>query len=349
MKRIGIVGFGAMGKMHFKNYLKIEDAEVVAICHIGEEKLTEKSGAAGNIAGTSQEFNLEGIDIFSDSDKMYHEANLDAVSITLPTYLHKDYTIRALDAGLHVLCEKPMALDSTECQEMIIAAEKYDNVLQIGHCIRFWPEYVKAKELINREEYGKLKAAIFHRLSSTPKWAWNNWLLDEKRSGGALLDLHIHDADFIQHLFGMPGFVSTTGVKGPGSGYDHVVTQYIYDDEKVITAEGGWIMTNSFGFQMSFEIILERAVLRYDSSETPTLKVFPDSGKVFTPEIEDGDGYILELEHFIKAISGQPVPNTISPRQSLQTLKLIEAEKKSADSARKIPTLYQNSFDAKLS
>ena len=337
MKRVGILGFGFMGNMHFNKYHEMDDVKVVALCDIVEQKLTGKTGATGNIAGTGQKLDLTGIDVFTDADTMFKEANLDAVSITLPTYLHKEYTIKALNAGLHVMCEKPMALNFSDCQKMIDTAEKCGKVLQVGHCIRFWPEYIKTKELIGSGRYGKLKAATFHRLSLSPIWVWDNWLLDSKRSGGALLDLHIHDADFVQHLFGMPTSVATRAVKGPSGGYDHAVTQYIYDDdEKVVTAEGGWIMTNSFGFQMSFEIILEKAVICYHNKNKPTLQVYPVAGEAFAPEIESGNGYLLELKHFLKAIAGQSVPDIITPIQSLQSLKLIEAEKKSADSSEKV-------------
>ena len=165
--------------------------------------------------------------------------------------------------------------------------------------------------------------------------------MDAERSGGALLDLHIHDADYVQYLFGIPSFVSARAVKGSSGGYDHAVVQYIYDDdEMVITAEGGWIMTKSFGFQMSFEMIFEKAVVCYDSKKKPTLNVYPDSGEAFTPEIESGNGYLLESQHFIKAISGQTIPEVITPGQSLLSIKLIEAEKRSAASFEKIEVCY---------
>lgn len=332
MKRIGIVGFGFMGNMHFNNYAQIEGSEVVAICDFVEEKLTGKSGSSGNIAGAEQELDLTGIEAFTDIDKMFKEVELDAVSITLPTYLHKEYTIKALNAGLNVLCEKPMALDIEQSQEMIDAAVNSGKILQVGHCIRFWPEYAKTKELIESGDYGKLKAATFRRLSMTPDWAWDNWILDEKRGGGALFDLHIHDADYINYILGIPNSVLTRAARGPNDGYDHAVTQYIYDDEKVVTAEGGWIMMNSFGFQMSFDIVLEKATICYDCTRTPPFKVCPDSGEAFSPQIEQGDGYLLELKHFIKAISGEPVPEIITPDQSLLSIKLIEDEIRSVES-----------------
>jgi predicted dehydrogenase len=336
MKRIGIVGFGAMGHTHFKNFSQINDAKIVAICDIDAVKLTSKKGIETNISSSQNEFDLSGVQIFSNAEKMFKEAELDAVSITLPTCLHKEYTIKALNAGLHVLCEKPMSLCSNDCNEMIEVAEKNRKILQIGHCIRFWPEYAKAKEIIDSKKYGKLKAASFHRLSLVPTWAWDNWMLDDERSGGALVDLHIHDTDFVQYLFGMPKAVLTNGVKGPSGGYDHVVTNYDYDDQKVVTAEGGWIMTNSFGFKMFFEIIFERAVLCYDCKKNPTLTIYPDSGELLNPEIESGNGYFHQCKHFLKVISGHSVPRIITPEESLLSLKLIEAEKCSIESNAKI-------------
>jgi predicted dehydrogenase len=336
MKRIGILGLGFMGRTHYNNYNKIEGAKVVAVCDIVKEKLATKSGVTGNISNQNNTVDLTGIDLFTDADTMFREANLDAVSITLPTYLHKEYTIKALNAGINVLCEKPMALNSQDCKQMVDAAERCGKVLQVGHCIRFWPEYVKAREIIQSGIYGKLKAANFHRLSLSPTWVWDNWLLDAQRSGGALLDLHIHDVDFVQYLFGVPLFVSAKAMKGISGGYDHAVVQYIYNDDKLITAEGGWIMTKSFGFQMSFEMIFDKAVVCYDSKKKPTLNIYPESGDAFSPEIQNGNGYLLELEHFIKTISGQTVPEIITPKQSLLSLKLIEAEIRSADSLEKV-------------
>ncbi len=336
MKKVGIIGFGFMGNMHFNNYAQIEGAEVAAICDIDKDKLSGKGGAAGNIEGADKPIDLSGVETFTDADEMFKSANLDAVSITLPTYLHKEYTLKALEAGLDVLCEKPMALDSAQCGEMTEAANKAGKLLQIGHCIRFWPEYAKTKEIIDSGEYGSLKAATFRRLSLTPTWSWDNWILDEQRSGGAMIDLHIHDADFVQYLLGKPDSVLTNAVKGPSGGYDHAVTNYLYGDEKVIVAEGGWIMSDSFGFRMGFEIVLENAVICYDCTRSPAFTVCPNKAEAFTPEVEPGDGYLQEMIHFVKAISGEKVPEVTTPQQSMMSVKIIEAEIESARSVEKV-------------
>ena len=151
-----------------------------------------------------------------------------------------------------------------------------------------------------------------------------------------MLDLHIHDTDFVQYVFGMPKEVFSRGLIGPSGDFDHTVTQYLYEDEKVITAEGGWIMAPGFGFEMSFKIMLEKATLLYSSVQKPTFRVCPKNGENITPEVPEGDGYSFEIQHFVDSISGKPVQAIITPEQSGNSLKIIEAEKESIRTKEKV-------------
>jgi predicted dehydrogenase len=228
-----------------------------------------------------------------------------------------------------VLCEKPMALTVGDCERMIAAARKSGKVLQIGHCLRFWPEYVKAKELVDSGKYGKVVAAMFQRLGSPPGWSLDNWFVDEQRSGGVALDLHIHDTDYVQYLLGMPKAVCSHGAVGPRGQLIHIVTQYVYGDDQVVTAEGGWGMMPGFGFEMSFNLILEKATIVYDVTRQPALRVCPAEGEVFTPQVLPQDGYVRQVDHFARSIQGQAVPPVITLEQSRDSVKIVEAEKQS--------------------
>ena len=336
MVRVGILGLGFMGKMHLRCYKAIGDAELVAICDADRSKFDQTGEAIGNIPGAEEAIDLAGIELFTDFEKMLAKSKLDAVSITLPTYMHRDFTVKALEAGVNVLCEKPMAMDLSQCEDMIAAAESSGKLLQIGHCTRFWPEYSKTKQLIDSGNFGRVLAVSLRRLSLSPTWTWDNWMMGGSKSGGALMDLHIHDSDFVQYLFGMPKAVCTHAVKGPSGEFDHAVTNYIYDDAKLITAEGGWMMTPGFGFEMSFNFVLEKATIVFDCTRQPAFKLCPAEGEPFTPEVEAGDGYSRQIAHFIKAASGQPVPEIITPQQSLDSIKLVLAEKQSAQSGREV-------------
>jgi predicted dehydrogenase len=160
--------------------------------------------------------------------------------------------------------------------------------------------------------------------------------MDASKSGSAALDLHIHDSDYVQYVFGMPKAVFSRAVGGPAKEFDHIVTQYVYDGDCVVTAEGGWSMTPGFGFEMSFNIVLEKATISYDCTRDPAFKVAPAEGDAFTPEIASGDGYSNEIEHFVKAVAGESVPEIITPGQSVESLRLVLAEKQSATSGQSV-------------
>jgi len=324
--KIGIVGFGFMGRMHYQNWRKVAGAKVVAIQDVAIEDVKKRLGAKGNIAGAADSIDLDRVRLFSDFDKMLAEVKPEAVSITVPTFLHADLTCRALKAGVHVLCEKPMALTVAECDRMTAAAKRAGKVLQVGHCIRFWPEYVKTKEIIEAGKYGKLIAASFRRFGSQPNWNPDNWFADEQRSGGMALDLHCHDTDYVHYLFGVPRTVFSTLDKS----HRHMQTQYMYDNGAAISAEAGWAMMPTFGFEMSFNIVLERATLQYDCTRKPSFRVCPVEGKPFTPELLPGDGYSREIEHFAKLVKGRKVPTILTPKQSRETIRIVLAEKESA-------------------
>jgi predicted dehydrogenase len=330
MLRVGIVGFGFMGRMHYRCWKAIEDAQVAAVCDTNPNIVEDTKRAVGNIEGAEGAVDFSSTEIYSDFNKMLKSAKLDAVSITLPTYLHAEHSIKALKAGVHVLCEKPMALNVKDCNRMIGAAERSKRILQIGHCVRFWPEYARAKEIVDSGQYGGVIAATFQRLGAVPRWSIDNWFLDEERSGGVALDLHIHDTDYVQYLFGAPIAVSSFAARDISGQLLHIVTQYVYDDGKSVTAEGGWAMMPTFGFEMSFNIAMERATIVYDLTRQPNFKVCPAEGEPFTPQVEKGDGYIRQTEYFVKLLRGEEVEPVTTLEQSRDSVKIVEAEKRSA-------------------
>lgn len=336
MLRIGIVGFGFMGRMHFGQWKAVKGAQVVAICDANPNIKEDTKRAVGNIQGAEGDIDFTKIEVYHDFVQMLEKARLDAISLTLPTYLHATCSEQALSRGVHVLCEKPMALTTADCDRMVKAADKSGKILQIGHCVRFWPEYAKAKEIVEGGKYGKVVAAMFQRLGSPPGWSIDNWFVDETRSGGVALDLHIHDTDYVQYLFGMPKAVCSHGARSPKGHLIHIVTQYEYGPDLVVTAEGGWGMSPTFGFEMSFNLILEKATIVYDLTRKPMLRVCPAKGAEFSPKVAAGDGYSLEIAHFAKSVQGKPVPEILTLEQSRDSVRIVEAEKKSIAGGKRV-------------
>lgn len=330
--RVGLVGVGAMGRGHFDNYVRLMEegfpVELVALCDIVPERFLGE-GTRMNIETGSKPVDASKFKIYTDYLEMMEKEELDYVDFALPTDLHCEATVAALDKGFHVLCEKPMARSVAECGRMIAAAERNNRKLMIGQCLRFWPEYVFLKECVDDKRYGEVTCAYFFRGGGTPLWSHENWLLSRERSGGVLLDQHIHDVDTINWLFGMPEAVSTLGRNIiPGSGYDAVSTQYVYPDNKVVNAQDDWTLNGAFGFEMIYRVNFEKAALIF---RPDGLTVYPHEGAAFKPEISREQGYWHEIRYFIEAVRNDTPIETATPESTMQTIRIAEAEERSAD------------------
>ncbi|WP_438349331.1 Gfo/Idh/MocA family protein [Paenibacillus sp. FA6] len=331
MLKVGLIGFGFMGHMHFDNYVRLasEGAQVqlVAICDLRIEEL--KQGAvAGNIATDQDEYDLSPYNLYDNIDAMLANEELDVVDICLPTYLHAEITCMMLEKGLHVFCEKPVAGNSTDGWKMVEVAKRNSKTLMIGQCLRFWPAYEYLKGCVEDGRFGKVKAGSFFRGSGFPQ-GWEDWYLDGSKSGGNIMDMHLHDTDMIHWLFGRPDKVSALGRKDDsGIRYDMVSTNYIYPDGKVLNAQSDWTLQGDFGFAMTYRVNFEGGNLVF---ENDVLKVNPNDGPGFIADLSEDRGYYREMKYFIQSIvSGEPI-TICTPESAVNTLEIIEAEIRSAD------------------
>jgi len=222
-----------------------------------------------------------------------------------------------------------MACTSDECRQMIEAAEKNGRKLMIGQCLRFWPEYEILKEYVDSGKFGKVTGAYFYRGGGSPIWSYQNWLLQKDKSGGCLLDQHIHDVDTINWLFGKPDKVSTIAKNViPGSGYDIVFTNYIYEDGKVINAQDDWTLNGDYGFEMLYRVNFEKGNLIFKDGK---LTINPNDGKSFVPEHPNEMGYYREIRYFIDCIINNEQITVAPPESTMKTIIIAEAEETSAD------------------
>ncbi|HBT51002.1 MAG TPA: gfo/Idh/MocA family oxidoreductase [Petrotoga sp.] len=332
MLKVGLIGIGFMGRGHLENYIRLESEgfplKLVAICDIDSNKFENKF-IPGNINVGEKKFDFSRYKLYTDIDEMLEKEKFDYIDIALPTYLHSEVTIKALNMGINVLCEKPMALDLDQSQAMIEAAIKNNKKLMIGHCLRFWPEYEYAKEKIEAKEFGNILEAYFFRGGNTPKWSYQGWLLQKEKSGGVLLDQHVHDIDTINWFFGIPEAVSTLSVSLiPTSGYDAVSTHYIYQDKKIITAEDDWLLNGKFPFEMRFRLNFEQGNIVYEKGE---LLVTPNEGKPYVPNIQKENAYYREIKYFANAVINDNDIEICPPTSSIEAIKIALAEMQSAD------------------
>ena len=333
MKKVAIVGFGFMGRTHYGSWKKVKGAKVVAICDSNLAQLTNKVKGNGSQADDATDFT--GIAIYEDFAKMLAECPCDIVDVTLPTPLHPTMVKAALAAGKDVLCEKPMAVDAKTCDGILAAAKKAKGKLMVAQCLRFSEPHLYVKNLIDSGKYGKVISADFARVSMTPGWSaggGKSWFLDEAKSGGVALDLHIHDTDLVNWWFGRPKGVSSQAHRRADGVMLHIATSYLYPD-KVVSAVGNWGAVQPFVFEASFRVMFERAVVVCDTRRTPSFVVYPEKGKPFTPKFKSEDPYFNEIKAFLAWTAGKAAC-PFAVREARDSVALVDAEKKSAQTGK---------------
>ena len=197
--KVGVIGAGSISQEHIRSYLNNPGVELYALCDINEKTLKN----AGEKYGVTR--------LFTDKDKMLAALpELDAVSVCTWNSAHAPCAIAALNAGCHVLCEKPMATSAAEARRMVEAAEKNNRLLMIGFVRRYGNDCAILKDFISAGYFGDLyyAKATYLRRNGNP----GGWFGDKSRSaGGPLIDLGVHVIDLVRYLMGNPLPVSVYG------------------------------------------------------------------------------------------------------------------------------------------
>lgn len=318
MLRVGIVGLGGMGRGRLGYYAQIPQARVEAVADVRCEELANTSLAA------LFEIPAERVKWFADYRRLTASGAVDMVDICLPTDCHAGAAIAALESGLHVLCEKPMALTLADCDAMIEASVASGRLLMIAHCIRFWPEYETLANLVRSGEAGKLLALQLSRQGPTPRGGIG-WMCQTEHSGGAILDLHVHDLDYCQYLLGMPRRIYAQGGKSGGEqrGIDHVLSNLDYGQGLQVSALAQWANVD-IPFTAHYEASFERAYLRFDSGQTPTLTVYREGVREpECPTFPSGHrAYLNEIRYFVDCVIEGVEPERCPSLESRQTVAL---------------------------
>jgi len=310
--RIGIVGGGGMGRVHWANWKAVEGAEVVALC--------------GN-AKTAQEW---GVPAYNSITAMAEA--VDVVDVCTPTFLHHDQVIEALKQGKDVICEKPIALSAADAKEMLDTAKEMGRNLYIAQVLQYTKEIQALHALVESGEYGKVLDASFERLSAAPRWAAGGWLFDKTKSGLLPFDLHIHDLDVIVSLFGKPRSFTVQTCRGTGKTYaEHLRISYDYGD-KHVNGEAAWFNADS-PWTARWRVYFENALVIHDGASM-TAYAFDAPPRVFDikDEVEISTGinvppcgwYYNELKHFADCIrQGIPTPN-VTEQQLITVMEILE-------------------------
>ncbi|HDJ89596.1 MAG TPA: Gfo/Idh/MocA family oxidoreductase, partial [Thermoprotei archaeon] len=266
---------------------------------------------------------------FTDYRKILDRDDIDIVDICTPTYTHREISVEAIKSGKNVLCEKPIALKLRDADEMIRAAEKNDVKFMVAHCLRFWPEYVRAKKLLEEGVIGEPRIARAYRYSSFPEWA--PWHKRIDMGGGVFVDMSIHDVDFLRWSIGEVEKVYARGgtyLYEDATSHDYTHAILYFKNKAIGFVEGSWIMPKGFRFTTYLEIAGEKGLLTVDNRFPSSLYIYKHGGRETSSIVFNDDAYYLEVKEFVKTVIEDREP-PIKGDDAKKTLEVVLATVKS--------------------
>ena len=328
--RVGVIGCGSIAQFrHLPEYAANQEVELVAVCDIVEDRVKEIA-------------NKYGAKAFTDYKELISSGEVDAVSVCTPNYLHAPISIEALNNGLHVLCEKPMATSQEEADAMIQAAQKNDKKLMIAHNQRFVRSHQLARQLIESGEIGKIysfRTAFGHPgpegWSVDGKDSW--FFVKEKAYIGAMGDLGVHKTDLLRYLLGeeiveVGAFIETTA-KEFADVDDTAVCALKTESGIIGTLAASWSYTAKE--DNSTIIYGEKAIIRLEDNPAYSLVVQYTNGETVNYELgkiqsndEGGQQTTHVINHFVSAVVENKEP-LITGEEGMKSLAVILAAIKS--------------------
>ncbi|RLQ97475.1 Gfo/Idh/MocA family protein [Falsibacillus albus] len=335
--KVGIIGCGSIAShRHIPEYANHPDVEIVAFCDVKLERAEEKAAKYGG-------------KVYESYEEMLANHEIDAVSVCTPNYLHAPASIAALNAGKHVLCEKPMATSKEEAENMISAAKKNGRKLMIGHNQRFVRSHEKAKQLIKEGEIGKIysfRTAFGH--DGPEGWSvdgTNSWFFKKDEAFiGAMGDLGVHKTDLLRYILGdeiseVSAFVGTLAKEG-ASVDDNAVCILKTESGIIGTLAASWSYVA--GEDNSTIIYGEKGIIRLEESPDYSLIVQYKNGEVVNYDLgkiqsndEGGQNDSGVIRHFIGSIKEDretPIPG----EEGMKSLNVILAALESSQTGKSV-------------
>jgi predicted dehydrogenase len=323
--KVAILGFGFIGKAHGDVYARLPNVKLVAVGGCREERL---KGWKAPYA----------VPFYRDPNSLLNSAGADIVDICLPTFMHEEFVTKAAERGMHVLCEKPLALTVGEVDRMLAAARKAGVIFMVAQVLRFFAHYVKCRELVQDGTLGDVFFASASRLAEPPQWA--EWFRNPKKSGGALFDLQVHDLDYLMNVFGVPESLFASGLESDSGCWDQVVTLLSYPTKKV-TIEASYRMVRGWPFTSAIRFMGTAGSLEYNfrvqgnvdviDRAQHALVLYPDGSPATRFEVDDPDPYMRELECFLAAVEKRKIPRAVTPEEARTVIAVLEATKQSLE------------------
>jgi len=313
--KVVIVGFGGMGNTHYNVLKQMDDVEIIALVDVEESRLTEK-------------VNETGVRTYTDIRVMLENEKPDFVEICTPSYLHCEQSVAVMEKGIHVLSEKPAALNADDVKKIYKCAAENNVMYMTAHVLRFWPEFAWLKEALDSGRYGKLINLNMWRPSGKPLYTWQNWMLDKEKSGLVPFDLHIHDIDFMIYLLGSPRETSYFQEIGTHGHYVNTICRY--ENGTRVEASASWL-TGKVPFKMGYEAIFEHAYADFcqdklalyangNEAEYPVDEIVLEGSDI---NVTNVNAYYKEVRYFMDCLKQNKKPSIITEEELLSAVSLL--------------------------
>jgi myo-inositol 2-dehydrogenase/D-chiro-inositol 1-dehydrogenase len=319
---VGLLGAGLIAGVHAWAY---RDAPGVRIAAVADPVVAKAERIAGQYGARV----VAGLDELLD-------LGVDVVDVCTPPTAHAQPVIRALEAGRHVFCEKPLTRTMDEARAVVRAADAAAGLLMVGHVTRFEPDHRVARELAASGELGEVRMLTHSATSALPGWTEAGWLTDPAVSGGPLLDQAVHSFDYARWVVGAPAvrvtcFAADTPA-GPGT---YAVATVRYANGAIATVECSWAHPAARGFKLAAEIVGTEGRLTWSNSEQMGGVLHPREGDPEWWDVLSDRGFRLELRTFVEAVrAGAPSPVTAG--EATEALRTALAALESARSGRAV-------------
>lgn len=334
MVRIAILGAGFMGGTHGTAYQNISNAEIAAVCD-----QNETLGRA-----FAEKYHCR---YYSSFHQMLEECQFDVADICLPTFLHEEYVLMGARHRKHIFCEKPVALEVSSLERMMKAVKEAGVLMMVGQVLRFWPEYVNAKEMYEKGSLGELNYVFAARMSEHP--AWSQWYRKPQNSGGGLLDLHLHDVDYLCWLLGRVKSVYASGKQNKDGCWNYVSSMLTFESGISASVQGVIEMEKGYPFTMELRLVGSQKTYEYamkaghnleDVASSKRETRIYENGAITTLPVNLRDAYEIELEHFVDCIDRRCESGIITVEQVREVLCTMEAIRTSLETGEKAEVDY---------